>query len=121
MAQVRYLVRNVDEAVEFYSKILGFSLDQQFGPAMAILSRGDLSLWVAGPAASASRPMPNGKTPGPGGWNRFVLEVDDLVSLVQRLRREGVHFRNEIVRGPGGKQALCEDPSGNPIELFQPA
>jgi catechol 2,3-dioxygenase-like lactoylglutathione lyase family enzyme len=121
MAQVRYLVRNVDEAVKFYSTAFGFHLEQQFGPAMAIVSRGDLVLWLAGPAASASRPMPDGSKPGPGGWNRFVLEVPDLASLVSSLRRQGVHFRSEVVKGPGGQQILCEDPSGNPIELFQPS
>ncbi|MCI4339679.1 MAG: VOC family protein [Thermoplasmata archaeon] len=121
VASIRYLVRDVDEAVAFYTGSLDFRLEQQFGPAMAILSRGDLTLWVAGPAASASRPMPDGRTPLPGGWNRFVLEVEDLERLHETLRAKGVRFRNEIVRGPGGRQILCEDPSGNPIELFQAA
>lgn len=121
MSQIRYLVKNVDEAVKFYSETFGFKVDRQFGPAMAILSRGDLTLWLAGPAASASRPMPDGSKPGPGGWNRFVLEVNHLASLVGRLRRQGVRFRSDLVKGPGGQQALCEDPSGNPIELFQPS
>ncbi|MFZ1023310.1 MAG: VOC family protein [Thermoplasmata archaeon] len=121
MAQIRYLVKNVDEAVTFYSKNFGFHLDHQFGPAMAILSREDLKLWSAGPAASASRSMPDGRKPEPGGWNRFVLEVKDLAPLVERLRRQGVRFRSDVLKGPGGQQILCDDPSGNPIELFQPS
>ncbi|MCI4347118.1 MAG: VOC family protein [Thermoplasmata archaeon] len=121
MSHIRYLVMNVDEAVKFYSETFGFKVDQQFGPAMAIHSRGDLILWLAGPAASASRPLPDGRKPEPGGWNRFVLEVNDLPSLIDRLRRQGVHFRSDLVKGPGGQQVLCDDPSGNPIELFQPS
>jgi catechol 2,3-dioxygenase-like lactoylglutathione lyase family enzyme len=120
MAAIRYIVRDVDAAVEFYTQNLGFRLEQRFGPAMAIATRGDLTLWLAGPAASAARPMPDGRTPEPGGWNRIVLEVEDLASLVESLRRRGVRFRNDIVKGPGGQQTLCEDTSGNPIELFQP-
>jgi catechol 2,3-dioxygenase-like lactoylglutathione lyase family enzyme len=106
--------------VGFYTRHLGFAVKQHFGPNMAILSRDDLTLWLAGPTASAARPMPDGRRPGPGGWNRFVIQVDDLSSFVTRLRQQGVTFRNEIVRGPGGQQILCEDPSGNVIELFQP-
>jgi catechol 2,3-dioxygenase-like lactoylglutathione lyase family enzyme len=121
MAAVRYIVRDVAAAIAFYTEGLGFALKQQFGPAMAILVRDDLTLWVAGPAASASRPMPDGRQPEPGGWNRFVLQVDDLDATVARLRARGVGFRNDIVSGPGGRQILCEDPSGNAIELFQPA
>jgi catechol 2,3-dioxygenase-like lactoylglutathione lyase family enzyme len=121
MAQIRYFVQNVDDAVKFYSKVFGFHLDRQFGPAMAILSRDDLTLWLAGPASSAARPMPDGRKPEPGGWNRFVLEVKGLGSFVDDLRRQGIRFRGEIVDGPGGQQILCEDPSGNPIELFQPS
>jgi len=120
MASVRYIVDDVDAAVEFYTEALGFEVRQQFGPAMAILARGDLDLWVAGPPASASRPMPDGSRPAPGGWNRFVLEVADLPARVAALRERGVKFRNEIVAGPGGRQILCEDPSGNAIELFEP-
>jgi catechol 2,3-dioxygenase-like lactoylglutathione lyase family enzyme len=121
MASIRYLVHNVDESVAFYTNHLGFKLVQQFGPAMAILSHDDLTLWLAGPTASAARPMPDGRRPEPGGWNRFVLQVDDLAALVAALRPKGVAFRNETVKGPGGQQILCEDPSGNVVELFQPA
>ncbi len=121
MATARYIVRNVDEAVRFYVDILGFELQQQFGPAMAIVSYDGMSLWLAGPAASAAKPMPDGRRPEPGGWNRIVITRDDLDSLVARLRDCGVSFRNDIVSGPGGRQILCEDPSGNPIELFEPA
>lgn len=119
MATVRYLVTDVSQAIAFYRDALGFDVKQQFGPAMAILARGDLTLWLAGPAASASKPMPDGRRPEPGGWNRFVLEVDDLAGLVASLRQRGIKFRNEILEGPGGKQILCEDPSGNAIELFE--
>ncbi len=121
MATVRYLVDDVADAVAFYVSKLGFELDQQFGTAIAILVRGDLTLWVAGPIASASRPMPDGVRPGPGGWSRFVLTVDDLESFVSKLQEDGVTFRNDIVVQDGRKQILCEDPSGNVIELFQPA
>ncbi len=116
---VRYLVKDVDEAVAFYTGQLGFDLEQQYGPAMAILKRGGDGLWLAGPLASASKPMPDGAKPEPGGWNRFVLQVEDLAALVAKLRNAGVAFRNDILEGPGGKQILCEDPSGNPIELFE--
>lgn len=121
MITVRYLVDDVDRALAFYTQHLGFSLEQDFRPAIAIVRRDDLTLWLAGPTASAARPMPDGRRPEPGGWNRFVLEVDDLPARVEELKRAGVPFRNEIVRGPGGSQILCEDPSGNVVELFQPA
>jgi catechol 2,3-dioxygenase-like lactoylglutathione lyase family enzyme len=121
MAVVRYLVHDVSAATDFYTRALGFEMKQSFGPAIAILSRGELTLWVAGPISSAARPMPDGRKPEPGGWNRFVIEVDDLPAWVERLRGAGVKFRNEIVEGPGGKQILCEDPSGNVVELFEPA
>jgi catechol 2,3-dioxygenase-like lactoylglutathione lyase family enzyme len=120
MAVVRYFVRSVDESVAFYVRHFGFTVQQQFGPNMAILSHDGLTLWLAGPAASASRPMPDGRQPAPGGWNRFVLEVDDIAGLVARLKQQGVTFRNDIIKGPGGQQTLAEDPSGNVIELFQP-
>jgi catechol 2,3-dioxygenase-like lactoylglutathione lyase family enzyme len=121
MATFRYIVRNVDEAVAFYTGLLGFTLKRQFGPAMAIVAKDDLTLWLAGPAASASRPMPDGRKPEPGGWNRIVIEVPDLSAAVSKFREQGATFRNDIVTGPGGRQVLCEDPSGNPIELFQAA
>lgn len=120
MASVRYLVSNVDASVHFYSELLGFELQQKFGPAMAIVSKGDLTLWLAGPVSSAAQPMPDGRIPAPGGWNRFVLTVDNLSEIVSNLRAKGVQFRNEIAEGPGGSQILCEDPSGNVIELFEP-
>jgi catechol 2,3-dioxygenase-like lactoylglutathione lyase family enzyme len=121
MATVRYFVTDVDKAVAFYSKQLDFTVQQQFGPNMAILRHGNLTLWLAGPNASASRPMPDGRKPEPGGWNRFVWEVADLAATVTRLKAAGVPFRNEIVTGPGGQQILAEDPFGNVVELFQPA
>lgn len=121
MAQVRYIVNDVDEAIAFYTSHLGFSLAQQYGPAMAILNHGDLQLWLAGPPASASQPMPDGSQPKPGGWARFVFEVGDIDGTVDSLRAAGVTLLNEILEGPGGKQVLCQDPSGNVVELFQPA
>ena len=120
MAQVRYIVDDVDAAVDFYVSKLGFELEQQFGPAIAILVHGDLTLWVAGPTASASRPMLDGTIPSPGeGWSRFVLTVDDLVSFVLKLKADGVEFKNDIVEQGGRKQILCQDPSGNVVEIFQ--
>jgi catechol 2,3-dioxygenase-like lactoylglutathione lyase family enzyme len=121
MAQFRYIVDEVDASVVFYTAQLGFALVAQYGPAMAILRKDDLDLWLAGPRASASQPMPNGTQPEPGGWNRMVVVVRDLAAVVEDMRAKGVAFRNEIIAGPGGQQILCEDPSGNPIELFQPA
>jgi catechol 2,3-dioxygenase-like lactoylglutathione lyase family enzyme len=120
MATVRYLVHDVGMAIAFYTR-LGFALRQQFGPAMAIMAHDDLTLWLAGSRASAAKPMPDGRVPEPGGWNRFVLRVTDLASLVPTLRAQGVAFRNDIVDGPGGRQILCEDPSGNVVELFEVA
>ena len=120
MAQVRYFVSDVAASVDFYVDALGFAVVQQFG-AMAIVERDDLKVWLAGPDASASRPMPDGAVPAPGGWNRFALTVDDLAATVEELRGRGARFRNDVVKGPGGQQILLEDPAGNPIELFQPA
>lgn len=120
MAAVRYLVQDVDAAIAFYTD-LGFTLEQQMGPAFAIVTYEGLSLWLAGPKSSAARAMPDGGKPEPGGWNRLVLEVDDLDAEVEELKKAGVSFRNDVVKGPGGKQTLLEDPDGNPIELFQPA
>ena len=120
MAVVRYIVDDVDAAVAFYTGHLGFALDAQMGPAFALVSHGDLTLWLSGPKSSAARPMPDGSRPYPGGWNRLVLEVEDLDAEVERLKRAGLSFRNAIVTGPGGKQILLEDSAGNPIELFEP-
>ncbi len=121
MATVRYLVTNVERSIAFYTRHLGFTLEQQMSPAFAKVSRDDLTLWLAGPQSSAARPMPDGRRPEPGGWNRLVLEAKDLVSRVAELKREGMRFRNEIVVGPGGKQILLDDPDGNPVELFEAA
>ena len=119
MAQFRYIVHDVQVAVDFYTGTLGFGLVQQYGPAMAILNKGDLELWLAGPLASASKPMPDGSQPVPGGWNRIVISVENLEGLATKLKGQGVAFRNEIIAGPGGKQILCADPSGNIVELFE--
>ena len=120
MAAVRYIVKDVDAAVTFYTSLLGFSVAEQYGPAMAIVTRGDLSLWLAGPRASASRPMPDGRQPESGGWARIVIETDDIESTAAALRDAGAAFRNDIISGPGGRQVIVEDPSGNAIEIFQP-
>jgi catechol 2,3-dioxygenase-like lactoylglutathione lyase family enzyme len=120
MVSVRYMVDDVDAAVAFYTRHLGFTLLSSWGSAFADVTRGGLRLLLSGPASSAGRPMPDGRQPSPGGWNRIHLIVDDLAAEVDRLRAEGVRFRNEIVSGPGGSQILLDDPSGNPIELFQP-
>lgn len=121
MAQVRYLVDDVDEAVIFYQDFLGFELMQQYGSAMAIIERGDLALWLAGPQASARKPMTDGTRPEPGGWARIVLKVDDMDATVSAMQARGVRFRNPVVQGPGGKQVLVLDPSGNLVELFEEA
>jgi catechol 2,3-dioxygenase-like lactoylglutathione lyase family enzyme len=118
---VRYLVDDVDRALAFYTGKLGFDLLQHWGSAFAIVERDGLTLWLSGPESSAARPMPDGRKPGPGGWNRLVVEVEDLETRVAELKRQGVSFRNEIVTGPGGKQILAEDGCGNVVELFQPA
>ena len=120
MATIRYIVKDVEQAVTFYTSLLGFSVAEQFGQAMAIVARGDLSLWLAGPRASASRPMPDGRQPEPGGWARIVIETDDIESTASALRDANAVFRNDIISGPGGKQVIVEDPSGNAIEIFQP-
>ncbi len=119
MAQVRYIVDDVTEAVDFYVSKLGFEVEQQYGTAFAIVVRDDLTLWLAGPNASAARPMSDGAQPSPGGWSMFVLIVDDLESYVAKLKDDGVKFKNDIVDQQGRKQILCVDPSGNVIELFQ--
>jgi glyoxylase I family protein len=120
-AAVRYQVRDVDRAVAFYTGHLGFTLEDHPGPPFAKVANGNLVLWLSGPKSSGARPMPDGRTQQPGGWNRVVLEVDDLPAAVETLKRANLRFRNQIESGPGGKQIQIEDPDGNPIELFQPA
>ena len=117
---VRYMVEDVETAIDFYTKHLGFKLGRNAAPAFADVTRGNLRLLLSGRESSAGRAMPDGTLPFPGGWNRIELVVDDLPSEVERLKREGLHFRNEIVKGPGGSQVLLVDPSGNFIELFEP-
>jgi catechol 2,3-dioxygenase-like lactoylglutathione lyase family enzyme len=117
---VRYMVDDVDAAIAFYISHFGFTLLSNQAPAFADVIRGNLRLLLSGPTSSAGRPMPDGRQPGPGGWNRIHLIVDDIDAEVERLRAAGVGFRNEIVTGPGGRQILVDDPSGNPLELFQP-
>ena len=121
MVNVRYMVDDVDAAIEFYVKHLGFEVRTSAAPAFADVTRGNLRLLLSGPASSAGRPMPDGTKPGPGGWNRIHLIVPDIAAEVARLRDAGASFRNDVVTGPGGAQILLEDPSGNVIELFQPA
>jgi catechol 2,3-dioxygenase-like lactoylglutathione lyase family enzyme len=118
---VRYLVADVQASVDFYTGHLGFTLNTAMLPAFADVTRGNLRLLLSGPASSAGRPMPDGRTPEPGGWNRIHLIVDDIAAEVTRLRAAGLTFRNDVVTGPGGRQILLDDPSGNPVELFQPA
>lgn len=121
LVSVRYMVDDVDAAIAFYTSNLGFTVRTNFAPAFADVLRGDLRLLLSGPASSAGRPMPDGRRPGPGGWNRIHLIVSDIAAEVDRLRDAGVRFRSDIVTGPGGRQIVFDDPSGNPIELFQPA
>jgi catechol 2,3-dioxygenase-like lactoylglutathione lyase family enzyme len=121
MINVRYIVDDVDAAVTFYTTHLGFTLLSSAAPAFADVTRGDLRLLLSGPTSSAGQSMPDGRRPEPGGWNRIQLVVEDISAEVDRLRGAGLRFRNDVVRGPGGAQILFDDPSGNPIELFQPA
>ena len=121
LVNVRYMVDDVDDAVAFYTEHFGFAVRSSHAPAFADVVRGNLRLLLSGPSSSAGRPMPDGRTPAPGGWNRMHFIVGDIAAEVERLRAAGIMFRNEIVSGPGGQQILLEDPSGNPIELFQPA
>ena len=121
LGSVRYLVDDVGAAVDFYGGVLGFRVGFDARPAVAELVRGSLRLLVSGPVSSAGRPMPDGRVPVPGGWNRIHLLVDDIDAEVARLTAAGVPFRNEVLDGPGGRQVLVEDPCGNPVELFQPA
>lgn len=118
---VRYMVDDVEAAIDFYTRHLGFRLKSNYAPAFADVSRGALRLLLSGPTSSAGRPMPDGRKPGPGGWNRIHLIVEDIAAEADRLRNAGLSFRNDIVTGPGGSQILLDDPSGNPVELFQPA
>lgn len=118
---VRYMVDDVDAAVDFYTKHFGFTVRSNFAPAFADVVRGHLRLLLSGPTSSAGRPMPDGRQPVPGGWNRIHFIVEDIDAEVERLREAGLQFRNDIVTGPGGRQVLVEDPAGNPIEIFQPA
>jgi catechol 2,3-dioxygenase-like lactoylglutathione lyase family enzyme len=120
--QVRYIVHDVDAAIAFYTSQLGFKLKMHPAPAFAMLSRGDLRLVLSAPnpTGGGGQSMPDGTRPEPGGWNRFAIEVDDLTATVETLRKAGAHFRNQIVTGVGGKQIIVDDPSGNPIELFEP-
>ena len=119
---VRYIVDDVDAAIDFYCNRLGFHEDMHPAPAFAMLSQGDLRLVLSAPGGGpgGGQPMPDGTLPEPGGWNRFQLQVDDLDATVQDLRAHGTHFRNDIITGVGGKQILVEDPAGNPVELFEP-
>jgi catechol 2,3-dioxygenase-like lactoylglutathione lyase family enzyme len=120
--QVRYIVNDVDAAIAFYAGKLGFHVDMHPAPAFAMLSRGDLRLVLSAPnpAGGGGQPMPDGRKQEPGGWNRFAIEVTDIAATVESLRTVGARFRNDIVTGVGGKQIIVDDPSGNPIELFQP-
>jgi catechol 2,3-dioxygenase-like lactoylglutathione lyase family enzyme len=121
LVHVRYMVDDVESAIDFYTSVFGFTLRSSAAPAFADVVRGHLRLLLSGPKSSAGRPMPDGRRPEPGGWNRLHFVVADIASEVERLRAANVLFRNEIISGPGGRQVLIEDPAGNPIELFQPA
>jgi glyoxylase I family protein len=118
---VRYQVKDVSRSIDFYTKQMGFELEHEHLPAFAQVSVGNLKLILSGPGASGSRPMPDGRRQEPGGWNRVVLQVSDLPARVDAFRKAGLHFRNQLEVGPGGKQIQLEDPDGNPIELFEPA
>jgi predicted enzyme related to lactoylglutathione lyase len=118
---VRYMIDDVADAIAFYTTHLGFTVEQDAGPAFAAVTRNGVRLLLSGPTSSGRRPMPDGTRPVPGGWNRLHLQVDDLAGEVERLRAAGCRFRNDIISGPGGSQTLLQDPSGNLVELFQPA
>jgi predicted enzyme related to lactoylglutathione lyase len=121
IVNVRYMVDDVESAIDFYTTYFGFTVRSSAAPAFADIVRGNLRLLLSGPTSSAGRPMPDGRKPEPGGWNRIHFIVDDIATEVERLRAGGVKFRNDIISGPGGRQIVLDDPSGNPIELFQPA
>jgi catechol 2,3-dioxygenase-like lactoylglutathione lyase family enzyme len=118
MATVRYLVHDVDAVLPFYAA-LGFELVERWGPPFAMVARGDLTLWLSGPGTSAAKPLPSGAVPTGGGWNRMVIEVADLAATLTQLQALGIRFRSDPVSGPGGTQVLAEDPSGNPVEIFE--
>ncbi|HJP88096.1 MAG TPA: VOC family protein [Candidatus Limnocylindrales bacterium] len=118
-ASVRYMVSDVERSIAFYRDVLGFRLDQHMGAAFARMSHADLVLWLSGPTSSAARPMPDGRQPEPGGWNRFVIEVGDIDAVVAAARAAGASFRNEVITGPGGQQVVLDDPDGNPVEIFR--
>jgi len=118
MATIRYLVKDVDVCLPFYAA-LGFTMKERWGPPFAMLTLGELTLWLSGPGTSASKPLADGSVPTPGGWNRLVIEVADIQASMHALRSTGATFRSEPVQGPGGQQVLVDDPSGNPIELFE--
>jgi catechol 2,3-dioxygenase-like lactoylglutathione lyase family enzyme len=118
---VRYMVDDVEAAIDFYTHHFGFTVLTNAAPAFADVARGQLRLLLSGPKSSAGRPMPDGREPGPGGWNRIHFIVEDIAKETDRLRAAGLSFRNDILAGPGGQQVLVDDPSGNPVELFQPA
>jgi catechol 2,3-dioxygenase-like lactoylglutathione lyase family enzyme len=120
LVSVRYIVDDVDESIAFYTAHLGFELRSSAAPAFADVVRGSLRLLLSGPTSSGGRTLPDGRRPEPGGWNRIHLTVEDIEAEVERLRGDGLGFRSEIIRGPGGAQCVLDDPSGNPIELFQP-
>jgi catechol 2,3-dioxygenase-like lactoylglutathione lyase family enzyme len=120
MASIRYIIEDVDQAIAFYTHHLGFTLEHSASPAFARVARGDLHLLLSGPQSSGARPLPDGRRPTPGGWNRLVIEVEHLPAVMERLKQAGVHFRrDDIVSGPGGQQIWVEDPSGNLIEVFE--
>jgi catechol 2,3-dioxygenase-like lactoylglutathione lyase family enzyme len=121
MAVIRYLVEDVDAALAFYVDVLGFERLERWGPPFAMVRQADLTLWLSGPGSSASRPLADGTCPVAGGWNRLVIETTDLDALIEKLERAGARFRGDIVTGPGGRQAVVDDPSGNPVELFEAA
>jgi catechol 2,3-dioxygenase-like lactoylglutathione lyase family enzyme len=121
MSTFRYLVDDVQTAIDFYTDMLDFEIGEKWGSAFATVTRSGITLWLSGPETSAAKAMPDGRVPKPGGWNRLVLDVENLDALVEKLRESGAEFRNDIVVGPGGRQILLNDPSGNPIELFEPA
>ncbi len=118
MAVVRYLVKSIDEVLPFYAS-LGFEIIERWGPPFAVLARADLTLWLSGPGSSASRLLADGSLPGSGGWNRIVIEVSDLAKTMAEIKPTAARFRSEPISGPGGIQVVVEDPSGNPVELFQ--